>query len=344
MIQIGDHWLSKPVVLAPMAGITDQPFRKVCQAYGAGATTAEMLTSNWQLWQSQKSSARLPDQSWPEPRIVQIAGSEPEQMAEAARRCAEAGAQIIDINMGCPAKKVCKKAAGSALLQDETLVAQILTAVVKASPVPVTLKTRTGWDQAHRNAPLIARIAEDAGIQALAIHGRTKVCLFRGQVEYDTIAEVVADVAIPVFANGDIESAEQAKAVMDYTGAAGLMIGRGAQGQPWLFRQICALLKTGQYLASPKSEEIHACINQHLTEIRTFYCAELALRLSRKHITPYLTRLGYSRPVRKAFNLLDHPDHQDEFLSQCQASQDLLLSQVSQDSLYPNNKNWNQAA
>ncbi len=344
MIQIGEHSLSNPVVLAPMAGITDLPFREVCQAYGAGAATAEMLTSDSQLWQSQKSSTRLPNPGWPEPRIVQIAGSQPEQMAEAARRCAEAGAQIVDINMGCPAKKVCKKAAGSALLQNESLVAQILNAVVQTSPVPVTLKIRTGWDQAHRNAPRIARIAEDAGIRALTIHGRTKACLFRGQAEYETIAEVVTGVAIPVFANGDIDSPEQAKAVIDYTGAAGVMIGRGAQGQPWLFGQINHLLNTGQYLASPEPEEVYACIYQHLGKIRAYYCAESALRLSRKHITPYLARLGYSRSIRKTFNLLNHPDRQDEFLKQCRVSQDLLLSEASQDSLRPNNKNWNQAA
>lgn len=337
-----------------MAGITDLPFRKICRAYGAGATTAEMLTSDWQLWQSKKSYSRLPDKRWSEPRIVQIAGSEPEQMADAARRCAEAGAQIIDINMGCPAKKVCKKAAGSALLKDEALVAQILGAVVNASSVPVTLKIRTGWDPAHRNAPLIARIAEDAGIQALAIHGRTKACLFRGQAEYDTIAEVVEGVTIPVFANGDIESAQQAKAVLDYTGAAGLMIGRGAQGQPWLFRQIRDLLDTNPDITDPglketahtdiTVEEVFSCIRQHLAEIRTYYSAELALGLSRKHITPYLIRLGYSREVGKAFNLVGHPDQQDEFLGQYQASQDLLRSETSQDSIPLNNNNWNQAA
>ena len=323
-----------------MAGITDTPFRRICHAYGAGATTAEMVTSNWQLWQSQKSSSRLPASNWPEPRIVQIAGSDPAQMAEAAQRCADAGAQIIDINMGCPAKKVCKKAAGSALLQDEALVANILTAVVKASPVPVTLKIRTGWNIENRNAPVIALIAQDVGIQALVIHGRTRACFFNGYAEYDTIADVVDRVTIPVFANGDIESPDQAKAVLDYTGASGLMIGRGAQGQPWLFRQINHLLQTGQHLPAPSLEQIHRCIHKHLAEIRAHYPAEVAVKLSRKHVSAYLSRLGYSRQVRKEFNMLDHPDQQDEFLAR-QLS-DLNLSPLNTPST--NNKNWNLAA
>ena len=323
-----------------MAGITDTPFRRICHAYGAGATTAEMVTSNWQLWQSQKSSSRLPASNWPEPRIVQIAGSDPAQMAEAAQRCADAGAQIIDINMGCPAKKVCKKAAGSALLQDETLVANILSAVVKASPVPVTLKIRTGWNIENRNAPVIALIAQDAGIQALVIHGRTRACFFNGYAEYDTIADVVDRVTIPVFANGDIESPDQAKAVLEYTGAAGLMIGRGAQGQPWLFKQINHLLQTGQHLSAPGLEEIHRCVHKHLAEIRTHYPIEAAVKLSRKHVSAYLSRLGYIRQVRKDFNMLDHPDQQDEFLAR-QLS-DPNLSPLNNHST--NNKNWNLAA
>jgi tRNA-dihydrouridine synthase B len=340
LIQIGDHSLSNPVVLAPMAGISDTPFRRVCQAHGAGATTAEMVTANWHLWQSQKSSSRLPDSNWPEPRIVQIAGSEPVQMAEAARRCADVGAQIIDINMGCPVKKVCKKAAGSALLQDEPLVANILAAVVKASPVPVTLKIRTGWNKDNRNAPAIALIAQDVGIQALVIHGRTRACLFKGHAEYDTIAEVIDKVAIPVFANGDIASPDQAKAIMDYTGAAGLMIGRGAQGQPWLFRHIGHLLDTGQDLPAPSLSEVFHCIHKHVAEIRIHYPTDVAVKLSRKHVSAYLSRLGCSRKIRKDFNLLDHVDQQDEFL-------DKLLFDLNLSSLIfssTNNKNWNLAA
>ncbi len=340
MIQIGDHSLNSPFVLAPMAGITDTPFRKLCLAYGAGASTAEMLTADWGLWQSQKSSSRLPNTNWPEPRIVQIAGSEPRQMAEAAQRCADAGAQIIDINMGCPAKKVCKKAAGSALLQDETLVADILTAVVKASPVPVTLKIRTGWNPEHRNARSIAIIAQDIGIQALAIHGRTRACLFRGTAEYDTIAAVVDKVAIPVFANGDIESAEQAKTVLDYTGAAGLMIGRGAQGQPWIFNQIRHFIDFGQILPTPSQAKIYQCIVNHLTEIRAHYRAELAVKLSRKHVSAYLARLGAGREVRKNFNRLELAEQQDDFLEAYFSCSNIALS----NSPSPHNINWNEAA
>ena len=328
-----------------MAGITDTPFRRVCQAYGANATTAEMVTANWHLWRSQKSSSRLPESNWPEPRIVQIAGSEPAQLAEAAQRCADAGAQIVDINMGCPAKKVCKKAAGSALLQDELLVADILTAVVKASPVPVTLKIRTGWNQENRNAPAIALVAQDVGIQALVIHGRTRACFFNGHAEYDTIAEVVDQVTIPVFANGDIASPDQAKAIMEYTGAAGLMIGRGAQGQPWLFEQISHLLNTGQHLSAPSLEEIHRCIRKHIAEIRAYYPSEVAVKLARKHVSAYLSRLGFCRQTRRDFNMLDHPDQQDEFLTKQLASPNLSSSNLpSLNFSSLKNKNWNLAA
>lgn len=315
MIQIGNHMLSGSAVLAPMAGISDAPFRKICRQYGAAATTAEMVTADYQLWQSSKSSGRLPTEAWPEPRIAQIAGSEAKQMAEAARRCAAAGAQILDINMGCPARKVLKKAAGSALLKNEALVANILSAVVKATPVPVTVKIRTGWNRDNRNALMISTIAQDAGIQALAIHGRTRACLFNGRAEYDTIAEVVDKVAIPVFANGDVESAEQARKVLKYTAAAGIMIGRGAQGQPWLFRQINHLLATGQYLPAPDLAEVRNCIFRHLTEIRAHYPKELAVKLSRKHVTSYLSRLGYSHQLRREFNLLQHTGEQDRFIT-----------------------------
>lgn len=315
MIQIGDHTLSGSVVLAPMAGITDAPFRSVCRRYGAAATTAEMLTANCRLWQSRKSSNRLPDTAWPEPRIVQIAGSDAEQMADAALRCADSGAQIIDINMGCPAKKVCRKAAGSALLKQEALVAEILTSVVKAVSIPVTLKIRTGWDQEHRNALTIATIAQDAGIQALAIHGRTRACLFNGTAEYDTIAEVVNRVGIPVFANGDIESPAQAKRVLKYTGAAGIMIGRGAQGQPWLFDQINQLLRTGQELKVPDMDEVQSCMIQHLAVMREYYPENLTIRLARKHISAYFYRLGWPRSISKAFNMLVSTDAQKEFIT-----------------------------
>lgn len=315
MIQIGKHPLGNVAVLAPMAGISDQPFREICQRYGAGSTCAEMLTADWRLWSSKKSSARLPARHWAEPRVVQIAGTEPEQLAEAARRCSRRGAQIIDINMGCPAKKVCKKSAGSALMKDESLVARILAAVVKTSSVPVTLKTRTGWDRQYRNAPTIARIAEDCGIQALTIHGRTRACRFAGEAEYDTIAEVVEQVSIPVFANGDIEDAEHAARVLAQTGAAGVMIGRGAQGQPWLFDQIRYRLETGDTPDAPPPEEIIGCIASHVRKIRAHYPGEVALGLTRKHVGPYLQRLRFSRASHRTFNLLATVGEQDDFLA-----------------------------
>jgi tRNA-dihydrouridine synthase B len=300
-----------------MAGITDEPFRKICRRFGAGATTAEMLTANWQMWQSKKSAGRLPRKSWPEPRIVQIAGADATQMAEASKRCVDGGAQIIDINMGCPAKKVCNKAAGSALLKNEALVRQILQAVVRATTVPVTLKIRTGWDRNNRNAPLIAAIAEDSGIAAVAIHGRTKACSFRGHAEYDTIKEVVAGISIPVFANGDITSPEQAKKILDYTGAAGIMIGRGALGRPWLFGQIDHLLTTGDRQPDPDIDSICKYILEHLSAIRSQYDAKLAVALARKHVAAYLARLGCSRNVRRQFNLLQSTNDQDRYIKNC---------------------------
>ncbi|MCL4160954.1 UNVERIFIED_CONTAM: hypothetical protein GTU68_029867, partial [Idotea baltica] len=229
-----------------MAGVTDLPFRQLCRRLGAGLTVSEMITADTRLWKSRKSQQRLIHRDEPSPRTVQIAGSEPEMMAEAARQNVALGAEIIDINMGCPAKKVCKRAAGSALLQDEDLVDAILKAVVSAVDIPITLKIRTGWNQENRNALNIAHIAEDAGIQALAIHGRTRACRFLGRVEYDTIASVVDAISIPVFANGDISTPQQAKQVLDYTGAAAVMIGRAAQGNPWIFNQINHYLKNGK--------------------------------------------------------------------------------------------------
>ncbi len=330
MIQIGDYTLSGSAVLAPMAGITDAPFRSICRHHGAAAATAEMLTANSQLWHSRKSSNRLPDAAWPEPRIVQIAGSEAKQMADAALRCADSGAQIIDINMGCPAKKVCRKAAGSALLKHEALVAEILTSVVRAVSIPVTLKIRTGWDLAHRNAVTIAAIAQSAGIQALVIHGRTRACLFNGDAEYDTIAEVVDRVQIPVFANGDIESPTQAKRILKYTGAAGIMIGRGAQGQPWLFGQINQLLRTGQVPPAPGIDEVRTCITQHFAAMRDHYPENLVVRLARKHVNAYFHRLGWPRLMSREFNILTSADEQEQFIATYVTTQ--------------NNNKWDQAA
>jgi tRNA-dihydrouridine synthase B len=315
LVHIGDYQLNSRIVLAPMAGITDTPFRNLCRKFSAGACTAEMLTSDVTLWESRKSGYRLPNATWAEPRIVQIAGSDPEQMAEAAKRCADNGAQIIDINMGCPAKKVCKKEAGSALLKNEPLVADILRAVTNATELPTTLKIRTGWNKQHRNAPTIAAIAQDVGIQALAVHGRTRDCLFRGLAEYETVIKIVQKVTIPVFANGDISSPDDAKNVLAHTGAAGVMIGRGAMGQPWLFAQINHLLATGEYLPNPSMKEIRTCIRQHLNEIREYYPIKIAVKLARKHISSYLQRLGCPRDLRRGFATLESPGLQDKFLS-----------------------------
>lgn len=296
MIQIGPYYLEGRAVLAPMAGVTDFPFRQICRRSGAAMVTAEMSASNPELRNTRKSLLRLTNPEDSEPRTVQIVGTEPLQMADAARYQVEAGAQIVDINMGCPAKKVCKKLAGSALLKDEQLVQEILHAVVNSVNVPVTLKIRTGWDLASRNAVQIAKIAQDCGIQSLAVHGRTRACRYKGMAEYDTMAEVVQAVDIPVFANGDIRSAIKAKAVLDYTGASGVMIGRGAQGKPWIFHEINDLLSnpnasselfTAKSLNLGNTSRQERLIMDHLRHIHRYYSqtgseisSELGLRVS----------------------------------------------------------------
>ena len=238
MPKIGPYTLPSPFVLAPMAGVTDAPFRRLCRHFGAGLTTSEMTTADTRLWETAKSRRRLNLDLDASPIAVQIAGADPGQLADAARACVQRGAEIVDINMGCPAKKVCRRAAGSALLRDAPLVADILTAVVAAVDVPVTLKMRTGWDPQHRNAVQVARIAEDAGIRSLAVHGRTRACRYRGEAEYATIAAVKRAVSIPVFANGDVTTPEKSLEVLRLTNCDGVMIGRGAQGRPWVFRQL----------------------------------------------------------------------------------------------------------
>lgn len=245
-----------------------------------------------------------------EPIAVQIAGGDPEMMAEAARLNAANGAQIIDINMGCPAKKVCKKAAGSALLKDEQLVTEILQAVVSSVDIPVTLKFRTGWSNEERNAVRIARIAEDAGIQALALHGRTRADAFLGEAEYDTIASVVNAVKIPVFANGDINSPQKAKAVLDHTGAAAVMIGRAAQGRPWIFREIAHYLRTGEQLPEPSLTEVRDILCTHLCELYRFYGEFMGPRIARKHASWYLQTVPGSEAFRKTFNAIDNAEEQ----------------------------------
>lgn len=271
---------------------------------------SEMLTADASLWSSRKSSLRMDHRGEAEPIAVQIAGGDPEMMAEAARLNAANGAQIIDINMGCPAKKVCKKAAGSALLKDEQLVADILCAVVNAIDIPVTLKFRTGWSQEERNALRIARIAEDAGIHALALHGRTRADAFLGKAEYDTIAAVVDAVKIPVFANGDIDSPQKAKEVLDHTGAAAVMIGRAAQGRPWIFREIAHYLKTGEQLPEPSLIEVRDILSSHLRELYRFYGEFMGPRIARKHASWYLQTVPNSEAFRKTFNAIDNAEEQ----------------------------------
>jgi tRNA-dihydrouridine synthase B len=281
------------VVLAPMAGVTDRPFRQLCKRLGAGLAVSEMLTAQTGLYDSAKSRRRRDHQGEVEPRIVQIAGGEPGMMAKAARVNVAEGAQIIDINMGCPAKKVCNKAAGSALLQNEALVKRILDAVVAAVDVPVTLKIRTGPDRQHKNAVRIAELAQQAGIQALAVHGRTRADLFAGQAEYETVRAITTAVKIPVLANGDVDSPEKARAVLDTTGAAAVMIGRAAQGRPWIFREINHYLATGNKLPSPNDQEVAAIMLGHLDDLYAFYGEFTGVRMARKHLSWYLkTRPG----------------------------------------------------
>ena len=297
-LRIGPYTLASPFVLAPMAGVTDAPFRRLCRRFGAGMTTSEMTTADTGLWQTAKSRFRLDLDLDAEPVAVQIAGSEPAQLAEAAQAVVARGAQIVDINMGCPAKKVCNKAAGSALLRNETLVADILSRVVGAVDVPVTLKIRTGWDTASRNAVAIARIAEAAGIQSLAVHGRTRACRYAGEAEYETIAEVKAAVSIPVIANGDITTIEKSLEVLRLTNADGLMIGRGAQGRPWIFRELLAALEPPREIPQLEKSELRDIMLGHLDEVHRFYGEETGVRVARKHLTWYCRHLANADEYR----------------------------------------------
>ncbi|MCO7557285.1 tRNA dihydrouridine synthase DusB [Metapseudomonas otitidis] len=309
-VRIGPYALPNQVILAPMAGVTDRPFRLLCRRLGAGLVVSEMVTSDVRLWNSRKSRLRLLHEGDPEPRSVQIAGGAPEMLAEAARANVALGAQIIDINMGCPAKKVCNKAAGSALMKDEALVARILDAVVKAVDVPVTLKIRTGWDRDNKNGIAVARIAEESGIQALAVHGRTRADLYTGEAEYDTIAAIKQSVSIPVFANGDIDSPQKARQVLDATGADALLIGRAAQGRPWIFREITHYLATGELLAVPGLEEVEQILLEHLAALHAFYGEVMGVRIARKHVGWYLATLPGAREFRAQFNRLESTDAQ----------------------------------
>ena len=304
-VRIGPYELPNRLILAPMAGVTDRPFRQLCRRLGAGLVVSEMLTSDVRLWHSRKSRLRMLHADDPEPRSVQIAGGDPQMLAEAARANVEMGAQIIDINMGCPAKKVCNKAAGSALMKDEKLVAEILSAVVGAVDVPVTLKIRTGWDRNNKNGVSVARIAQEEGIAALAVHGRTRADLYTGEVEYDTIAAIKQAVSIPVFANGDITSPEKARQVLDHTGADALLIGRAAQGRPWIFREIHHFLETGTHLPAPGLQEVERILLEHLSALHAFYGDEMGVRIARKHVGWYLATLPGAREFRAQFNRLD---------------------------------------
>ncbi len=315
MFSIGPYSIETPVVLAPMAGVTDRPFRQLCRRLGAGLVVSEMVTSDVKLWNSRKSQTRLNHDGEAEPISVQIAGGDPEMMAEAARMNVLNGAQIIDINMGCPAKKVCNKAAGSALMKDEGLVEAILQAVVESVDIPVTLKMRTGWSPEHKNAPKIAQMAERIGIQALAIHGRTRSCGYKGAVEYDTIKAIKESIQIPVLANGDICSPEQAKAVLDYTNADGVMLGRAAQGSPWIFREIQHYLETGQHLAEPSLKEVKSILVDHLLALHEFYGEYLGVRIARKHVGWYLQAHDDNKDVRRQFNRLETPEEQLELIN-----------------------------
>ncbi|CAA0082164.1 putative tRNA-dihydrouridine synthase [Zhongshania aliphaticivorans] len=311
MIQIGPHKLPARAVLAPMAGITDLPFRRLCREFGAGLAVSEMLASDASLWDTRKSHLRLAhDDSTP--RAIQIAGADPAMMADAARRCADMGTDIIDINMGCPAKKVCKKAAGSALLKEPNLVKDIVSSVVAAVDIPVTLKIRTGWSRDQRNGIDIAKLAQDCGISSLAVHGRTRECRYLGNAEYDTIAAIKQAITIPVFANGDICTAQQAKQVLDYTGADGVMIGRGAQGKPWLFRDINTFLATGKLAAPVTTTEIKHVLLSHLSALYQFYGEVHGLRIARKHCAWYLQELDPTTGFRGIFNRLESASAQQD--------------------------------
>ncbi|QOT77055.1 tRNA dihydrouridine synthase DusB [Cupriavidus basilensis] len=309
-MQIGPHQLRNNLFVAPMAGVTDRPFRQLCKRLGAGYAVSEMVASNAQLWKSEKTMRRANHTGEVEPIAVQIAGAEPAMMAEAARHNVERGAQIIDINMGCPAKKVCNVAAGSALLQNEPLVVRIVQAVVAAVAevdprVPVTLKIRTGWDRQNRNALRIARMVEDAGISMLTVHGRTRADLYKGEAEYETIAAVKAALSIPVVANGDVTTPQKAKHVLAVTGADAIMIGRAAQGRPWLFREIEHYLATGELLPSPEVAEIRAIMNAHLEDHYDFYGEFTGVRTARKHIAWYTRGLAGANLFRHRMNTLD---------------------------------------
>jgi len=314
VVAIGPHTLPNNLVLAPMAGVTDRPFRLLCRRMGAGLAISEMVTADASLWSSRKSRQRMDHDGESEPIAVQIAGGDAPMLAEAARFNVTNGARIIDINMGCPAKKVCNKAAGSALMRDEALVREILESVAAAVDVPVTLKMRTGWDRDNKNAVTIARMAEDAGIAALAVHGRTRADAYKGEAEYGTIAQVKQAVDIPVFANGDVDTPRKAAQVLRETGTDGLFIGRAAQGRPWLFRQINHYLATGEELPDPGAEEIRNILMGHVEALHAFYGEYIGLRVARKHVGWYLQARDPDKTFRRHFNRIEDAGAQLQLL------------------------------
>jgi tRNA-dihydrouridine synthase B len=313
-VNIGNHQLPNNLVLAPMAGVTDRPFRLLCRELGAGLAVSEMVSSNALLWGSAKTRRRIDHRGEPAPVSVQIAGADPAMMADAARFNVDHGAQIIDINMGCPAKKVCNVMAGSALLQDESLVGRILDAVVRAVDVPVTLKIRTGWDPDNKNGLRVARIAEQAGIQALAVHGRTRACGYRGTAEHDTVRAIKAVIGIPVIANGDISTPERAVEIIRHTGADAVMIGRAAQGRPWIFREIAHYLTTGRRLPEPGPAEICRILTGHLEQLYAFYGEYTGVRVARKHIAWYSKGQQDGNAFRDQVNRLDSSSAQLQYV------------------------------
>jgi tRNA-dihydrouridine synthase B len=309
-IKIGPHVLCLNIVLAPMAGVTDRPFRMLCRKFGAGLAASEMLTADVRLWDSPKSRRRMDHTGEPSPRVVQIAGFDPNMMAEAAQRNVDAGAEIIDINMGCPAKKVCNRLAGSALLQDELLVARILEAVVGAVSVPVTLKTRTGWDALHKNGVRIAKIAERCGIQALAIHGRTRADMYRGMAEHETVRAIKDEIKIPVLANGDIDSPARAREILATTQCDGVMIGRAAQGRPWIFDEVNFFLKGGELRKELALESVRDIMRAHLEDLYDFYGDETGVRVARKHLSWYFRQQPGQEALRNRLVQIETPREQ----------------------------------
>jgi tRNA-dihydrouridine synthase B len=330
-MHIGPFALANPLMVAPMAGVTDRPFRQLCKRLGAGYAVSEMVTSRKDLWNTLKTSRRANHEGEPGPIAVQIAGTDAPMMAEAALYNIDRGAQIIDINMGCPAKKVCNKWAGSALMQDEALAIEIVEAVVNACAtrhVPVTLKMRTGWCQSHKNALVIARAAESAGVQMVAVHGRTREQGYKGEAEYETIAAVKAALRIPVVANGDIDSPERARDVLSWTGADAVMIGRAAQGRPWIFREISHYLKTGEHLAPPLVSEVKRLLVEHLHDHYNLYGEFIGVRSARKHIGWYVRQLPDGESFRAHINTLDECQQQvqavERFMDQMNAQMDRI--------------------